>query len=49
MFLWFAGLAVVGVWKVFGDTSIDYRLVIAGALAPDLVDAWLVASVSHIP
>jgi uncharacterized membrane protein YpjA len=36
---WFAGLAVVIVWKVFGDTAIDYRLIMAGALAPDLVDA----------
>ncbi len=39
MLLWFAGLAVVLVWKVLADTAIDYRLVMAGALAPDLVDA----------
>ncbi|HSH60961.1 MAG TPA: hypothetical protein VK988_15250, partial [Acidimicrobiales bacterium] len=36
---WFAGLAVVVVWKVFQDTAVDYRLVMVGALAPDLVDA----------
>ena len=39
MLFWFAGLAVVIVWKVFGDPAIDYRLIMAGALAPDLVDA----------
>ena len=38
MVLWFAGLAVVIVWQVFRDTAVDYRLVMAGALAPDLVD-----------
>ncbi|MDP8976192.1 MAG: hypothetical protein M3N28_07500 [Actinomycetota bacterium] len=39
MFLWFAGLAVVLVWQVFRDTAIDYRLVMVGALLPDVVDA----------
>ena len=39
--LWFAGLAVVIVWQVFRDTAIDYRLVVAGVLAPDLVDGLL--------
>ncbi|MGH9154859.1 MAG: hypothetical protein ACRD1K_03175 [Acidimicrobiales bacterium] len=38
MLLWFAGLSVVIVWQVFRDTAVDYRLVMAGALAPDLVD-----------
>jgi membrane-bound metal-dependent hydrolase YbcI (DUF457 family) len=37
--LWFAGLAVVVVWQVFHDPAIDYRLVVVGALLPDLVDA----------
>jgi len=36
---WFVGLAVVITWKVFADPAIDYRLIMAGALAPDLVDA----------
>jgi len=36
--LWFAGLSMVIVWFVFRDTAIDYRLVMAGALAPDVVD-----------
>lgn len=36
--LWFAGLAFVLVWKVFNDPAIDYRLVVVGALVPDLVD-----------
>lgn len=39
MALWFAGGAFVLVWAVFRDTAIDYRLVMAGALLPDLVDA----------
>ena len=39
MLLWFAGCSLVIVWQVFRDPAIDYRLVAAGALAPDLVDA----------
>lgn len=41
MLLWFAGGALVIVWQVFHDPAIDYRLVVAGALAPDVVDAGL--------
>lgn len=40
MALWFAGLAFVLVWSVFRDTAIDYRLVMGGALLPDVVDVW---------
>ena len=40
MLLWFAGMAFVLVWTVFKDTAIDYRLVMAGALLPDVVDVW---------
>jgi glycerol uptake facilitator-like aquaporin len=36
--LWFAGLAVLMVWQVFRDTAIDYRLVIVGAMLPDVID-----------
>lgn len=39
MALWFAGMAFVVVWAVFRDTAIDYRLVMAGAVLPDVVDA----------
>lgn len=39
MLLWFAGCSLVAVWQVFRDPAIDYRLVVAGALAPDLVDS----------
>ena len=39
MLLWFAGGALIAVWQVFKDPAIDYRLVIAGAVAPDVVDA----------
>ena len=38
MLLWFAGLSVVLVWAIFRDTAIDYRLVVAGTLLPDVVD-----------
>jgi hypothetical protein len=36
--LWFVGAAVLIVWQVFGDPTIDYRLVALGAVLPDLVD-----------
>lgn len=38
MLLWFAGMAVLLVWAVFKDPAIDYRLIMAGAVAPDVVD-----------
>jgi len=38
MILWFAATAFVTVWAVFKDPAIDYRLVMAGALVPDVVD-----------
>ncbi len=34
-------MAVVAVWVVFRDPAIDLRLVVAGALAPDVVDGVL--------
>lgn len=40
MLFWFAGLAFVIVWQVFRDTAVDYRLVMAGAVLPDAVDAF---------
>lgn len=39
MLLWFAGCSLVLVWLIFRDPAIDYRLVLAGALAPDALDA----------
>lgn len=39
MLLWFVGMATVAVWFVFHDPALDVRLVIAGALLPDLADA----------
>jgi membrane-bound metal-dependent hydrolase YbcI (DUF457 family) len=36
---WFAGTAVVTVWFVFHDPRFDYRLLIVGAVAPDILDA----------
>lgn len=36
------------VWAVLQDPSVDYRLVVAGALLPDLVDGpWGAARVGH--
>jgi len=36
--LWFVGLSVAGVFLVFRDAAMDYRLVALGAVLPDLVD-----------
>lgn len=41
MILWFAGMALVAVWVVFRDPAIDHRLIVAGALLPDVVDVLL--------
>lgn len=40
MFLWFAGLAFVGVALVFSSPAIDYRLVMVGALLPLVEWGW---------
>ncbi|MGE0306566.1 MAG: hypothetical protein AB7N61_22155 [Acidimicrobiia bacterium] len=39
MFFWFIGTALVTMWFVFHDPAIDLRMVVAGALAPDVLDA----------
>ena len=41
MLLWFAALSCAGVLLVFGDPSIDFRMVALGSLVPDLVDGAL--------
>ena len=38
MLLWFAGGSFLAVWLVFRDPAIDNRLVMAGAVLPDVVD-----------
>jgi hypothetical protein len=38
MLLWFLGTALVTVWYVFTDPRFDYRLLLVGALLPDLID-----------
>jgi hypothetical protein len=38
LILWFAGTSLLAVWLVFHDPAIDHRLVIVGALVPDLID-----------
>jgi membrane-bound metal-dependent hydrolase YbcI (DUF457 family) len=37
--LWPVGMALVATWLVFRDPAIDHRVVVFGALLPDLVDA----------
>lgn len=38
MILWPAGFSLIVVWLVFKDPAIDYRVVVTGALLPDLFD-----------
>ena len=38
MFFWFLGTALISVWYVFSDPGFDYRLLLAGALLPDIID-----------
>ncbi len=39
MVFWPAGVALGLVWLVFRDPAFDYRMVVVGAVLPDLVDA----------
>ena len=39
MILWPVGMALVLAWAIFRDPALDYRLLVVGALLPDLVDA----------
>lgn len=41
MFVWFGALAIAGVYVVFRDPAIDYRLIALGALLPDPIDALI--------
>jgi len=36
---WFWGTAFLTVWVVFHDPSIDYRVLLAGSILPDVIDA----------
>jgi len=36
--LWFVGGSFLAVWLVFRDPSIDHRLLVVGAILPDIVD-----------
>ena len=38
MLLWFLGTAVLSVYFVFTDPRFDYRLLLLGAVLPDLID-----------
>lgn len=37
--MWFIGAALVLTWVVFHDPALDHRVLVAGALLPDLADA----------
>jgi hypothetical protein len=48
--LWFAGTSLLAVWLVFRDPAIDHRLVMVGAVLPDVIDGmtggpWVLHSV----
>ena len=50
MLLWFVGTSVAAVWFVFRDPQFNFRLVVVGALIPDIIDgigggAWPLHSV----
>jgi hypothetical protein len=38
MLLWFLGTAILSVWYVFTDPRFDYRLLVVGAVLPDIID-----------
>ena len=38
MLLWFVFGAIFGVWNVFQSPGVDFRLIAAGALLPELID-----------
>ena len=38
MLLWFVGMSFLASWLVFRDPSLDHRLIVGGALLPDLID-----------
>ncbi len=38
MLFWPAGVAFLVVWLVFRDPALDYRVLVAGAVLPDVVD-----------
>ena len=38
MLLWFVGTSIAAVWFVFRDPSFNFRLVVVGALIPDIID-----------
>src|SRR5215204_5107797 len=39
MVLWFWATSFLTVWLVFHDPSIDYRILLAGSILPDVIDA----------
>lgn len=49
MLLWHLGVAAAIVYVTIGRRRVDYRYVLLGAIAPDVVDGMLNATVVHEP
>ena len=47
MLLWFVGTSVATVWIVFRDPTFRFRLVVLGALLPDVIDGVSGLRVAH--
>ncbi len=47
MLLWFVGGSALIVWNVFRDPAIDYRVLAAGSLLPDVLDVATGHRVAH--
>lgn len=47
MLLWFVGTSVATVWIVFRDPAFKFRLVVLGALLPDVIDGVSGARIAH--
>ncbi len=48
MLFWFVGASFLTIWLVFRDPGFDHRLVMVGALAPDVVDGpWGAPRFAH--
>lgn len=48
VFLWFIGTSVLTIWFVFRDPGFDYRFLLVGVLAPDVIDgSWGGARAFH--
>lgn len=49
MLFWYAGVATLLVYVTLGRSRVDYRMIVAGALAPGLLDALAHAFGAEVP